>query len=153
MAGKVGTSANGGAGGGTGGSSGGTGGSSGSASGAGGNATCPPGGSSGDAATGSEAGGGPACGVVIYTTRDYAPECQAWMDANCCELLAACAASTLCRTLVDCVNACAPMTSSCIACCTQGLSASPPELEAVAACTKSGVPMPDNCDWPRPVRP
>jgi hypothetical protein len=122
----------------------------------GGATTCPIGGSgaagSGD---GGQAGDGSvlACDLIVYPSRVYGPECQAWMEENCCPLLEACAASPSCKTLVDCVNACYPATEACLGCCDRGLVAVPAELEAIAACTKSGAVMPDGCNWPPSTRP
>jgi hypothetical protein len=70
------------------------------------------------------------------------------MEENCCPLLEACAANPTCKTLVDCVNACDPASSTCVACCGNGLVDIPAELDAIAACTKSGAVMPEGCDWP-----
>jgi hypothetical protein len=112
---------------------------------------CPTGGSgatgSGD---GGQAGDGSAlaCGLIVYPSRVYGPECQAWMEENCCPLLEACAANPTCKELVDCVNACNPATEACIGCCGRGLVTVPAELDAIAACTKSGAVMPEGCDWP-----
>jgi hypothetical protein len=94
------------------------------------------------------AGSAPACGLIVYVTSVYGPDCQAWMEANCCPLLEACAGSRVCKTLVDCINACNPSTASCVGCCTRGLTDEPPELDAIASCTKSGAVMPDGCAWP-----
>ena len=118
--------------------------------GSGGAATCPTGGSgatgSGD---GGQAGDGAlACGLIVYPSRVYGTECQGWMEENCCPLLEACAANPTCKTLVDCVNACDPPTSACVGCCGTGLVEAPAELDAIAACTKSGAVMPEGCDWP-----
>jgi hypothetical protein len=146
-AGGMGVGAHGGAGGSMNGVAG-AGGSMNGVAGAGGSVTCPPGGNAGTS-TGGEAGSGLACGMVIFTSPDDAPECEAWMERNCCDHLEACAASTPCKTLVACINACSPMSRSCIGCCTQGLTEAPPELDAIASCSKLGDPLPAGCEWPR----
>jgi hypothetical protein len=117
----------------------------------GGAATCPTGGSGATGGgDGGQAGDGRAlaCDLVLYPSRVYGPECQAWVEENCCPLLEACAANPICKTLVDCVNACNPTTGACIACCARSIVAVPAELDAIAACTKSGAVLPEGCDWP-----
>jgi len=98
---------------------------------------------------GGEGGSDLACGMVLFTTPHDAPECEAWTERNCCDDLEACAASTPCRTIVACINACSPMSRSCIGCCTQGLTALPPELDTIASCSKLGETFPAGCEWPR----
>jgi hypothetical protein len=88
-------------------------------------------GTGGSASTGT--GGSPGCGATVFSDR---PQCQACVQASCCNQLAACTTGTPCAALLDCLTSkmCASGDTTCITGCEDANSAGVSDAQALEAC-------------------